>query len=405
MDYNFIYNELKGKNVEDLTTSQIAEMKSFILGITDQITNYQSFNQILQRQLNDVADDRDKRTGSIIYDALAPSSGEMAQNYIEIAIYTEQTYLLTATGENLDRKGAEYGVTREVATQAKRLGKLVDTNNNLVNIPINSRFTVPKSNNTITYYISEYQSTGIPVFICEQTGTQGNEYIGELLPLFSISNLKTAEISGILTPAQDKEDDDSYRQRIITRLNQKGFGGNIQDYKDYFTENITGTSEPKVYPIWNGGGTVKVSVLDSEYNPISDGFKELIKETLDPEEYTGQGVGIAPIGHKVTVDTPQKSEVNIEADVTLEGVTVGQIITSVKDSLENYFYETRSTWVDYETIRIFVAQVIARILETQGIQNVTNVKLNDQSNDLAFTSTAEVQYVPVLGEVTLNEQE
>lgn len=402
MDYNFIYNDLKGKNINDLTQSEISEMKSFILGITDQIPNYETFNQILQRQLNDVSDDKDKRTGSIIYDALAPSSGEMAQNYIEIAIYKEQTYLLTATGENLDRKGAEYGVPREKETNAERLGKFIDTNDNLINVPIGSRFTVPESNNTITYYVREYQSTGIPVLVCEQKGTIGNEYIGELLPLFASSNLKRTEITSILKPAQDDESDDSYKERIKIRLNQKGFGGNIQDYKDYFSENITGTSEPKVYPVWNGGGTVKISVLDSEFNPISDEFKALIKQELDPEEYTGQGIGIAPIGHKVTVDTPQEVVVNISADVTLEDVTVGQIITHVTESLEKYFYETRKTWVNYETIRIFVAQVISRILETQGIQNVTNVMLNEQSEDLAFTSTAEAQFVPVLGEVTLN---
>lgn len=403
MDYNFIYNTLKTTSVASLTTAQITDMKDFILSVTGQVDTAFSFDGILQRALSSVSDTLDKRTGAIIYDALAPTAGELAQAYIELQIWKDQVYILTATGENLDKLGDQYGITRQAATQAQRLGQLIDTNDTLVNVPIGSRFSVPESSATITYYVSEYQSTGVPVLICEQAGTQGNEYSGDILPLFNIDTLKTAKITGTLQPAQDNEDDDTYRERIIERINQKSFGGNIQDYIELFADEISGTSKPKVYPVWNGGGTVKISVLDSEYNPITDEFKQQIKEYIDPEEYTGQGIGTAPIGHKVTIDTPEKSLVNISANVTLEDVTVGQIQSSVEEYLEEYFLETRKTWVDYDTIRIFVSQIIANILKVQGVQNVTDVTLNEQSEDLAFTSTAEKQVIPFLGTVTLNE--
>lgn len=361
------------------------------------------FDTILKRMLDKVPANLDKRVGSIIYDALAPSAGELAQLYIELQIWKDQTYVLTAVGGDLDRKGEEYGVYRLQPTQSQRIGELIDTKDNLINIPINSRFTVPESNNTITYYVDRYIETGKPVLICEQLGTTGNEYVGELLPLFNIDNLKSSKIVSTLQPAQDKEDDEPYRARIIKRMNEKGFGGNIQDYKDYFIEHISGASEPKIYPVWNGGGTVKASVLDSEYNPITDEFKSEIKNIIDPEQYTGQGVGIAPIGHKVTIDTPKTIKVDITATVTLDGVTVGQIQTAINEYLEEYFLSTRKEWIKYETIRIFVSRVIEAILKVQGIQNVTNVTLNGQENDLTFTSTAQEQFIPVLGTVTLSE--
>ena len=403
MDYNFIFNDLKNTSVSDLTTLQVTDMRDFILSVTAKLDSNLTFNSILQRMLDNVPTTVDQRTGSIIYDALAPSAGEMAQAYIQLEIWKMQTYLLDAVGDDLDKIGEQYGLPRLQATQAYRLGEFTDTNDNLVNIPINSRFSVPESSSTITYYVKEYQSTGKPILICEQTGTTGNDYTGDILPLFSIDNLKTATITGTLQPAQDRENDDTYRARIIARINQKGFGGNIQDYKELFADEISGTSEPKVYPTWAGGGTVKISVLDSEYNPITNEFKQQIKEYIDPEEYTGQGVGTAPIGHKVTIDTPEKDIVNISADVTLEDVNTGQIQSSVDEYLEAYFLETRKTWVDYDTIRIFVSQVIANMLKVKGMQNVTNVKLNGQSEDLAFTSTAEKQVIPFLGTVTLNE--
>ena len=93
MDYNFIYKELSGIDVANLTTTQIQEMKNFILGITEQMPNYTTFTQILDRQLKNVPDDKDKRQGSIIYDALAPCSGEFANGYIVNKIQQDQVYL------------------------------------------------------------------------------------------------------------------------------------------------------------------------------------------------------------------------------------------------------------------------------------------------------------------------
>lgn len=390
------------KDVSEYTQEDIQEMKDALERIYSEVPEYYTADSILKRMLVNVPDDIDKRQGSIIYDALMPCAGELAQEYIEIQIFRDQTYLLDAVGKNLDRKGEDYTIPREKATQAERIGELIDINDNLINLPIGSRFSVPESNMTITYYIKSYKETGKPILVCEQAGTVGNEYSGELLPLFSIDNLKSAIIGGTQTPAQDREEDEDYRARIISKLSSKGFGGNIADYKDYI-DNIPGTSEPKVFPVWDGGGTVKVSVLDSQYNAISNEFKEEIKEILDPDEYTGQGVGIAPIGHVVTVDTPTEIEIDVSAQVTLDSVTIGQIQSAVEENLETYMLFIRKSWVGLEDTSIFIAQVISAILAVQGITNVTNVTLNEQSQDLIYTNTAEEQFIPILGEVTLYE--
>lgn len=390
------------KEISEYTQDEISEMIQALKRMYSDIPEYYTYENILKRMLVRIDDSMDKRIGSIIYDALAPCAAELAEEYIEIQIYKDQTYLLEAVGENLDRKGADFTIPRETATQAERIGELIDTSNNLINLPIGSRFAVPESNMTTTFYIKSYISTGKPILVCEQTGTTGNEYYGEILPLFNINNLKEAKITGIQTPAQDDENDDDYRARIISRLNAKSFGGNIADYKQY-VGNISGTSKPKVFPIWNGGGTVKISVLDSQYNAISDEFISEIKEIIDPEEYTGQGVGTAPIGHVVTVATPSKTTVNIEAQVVLDSVSLGQVQSSVKQNLEDYFLSVRKEWADSEKTSIFISRVIASILQITGIKNVTNVKLNDLEEDVVLEDTVQEQFIPVLGEVTLYE--
>ena len=392
------------KDISEYTTDDISLMVETLKRIYTEVPEYYTYESILKRMLAEIPDDMDKRPGSIIYDALAPCAGELANEYIEIQIYKDQTYLLTATGDNLDKKGADFAIPREEATQAERIGELIDLNDNLINLPINSRFSVPDSDSTITYYIKSFKETGKPILVCEQSGTIGNEYSGALLPLFSINNLKEAKIVGTQTPAQDREDDDTYRIRIISKLSSKGFGGNIQDYKDYI-ESIPGTSEPKVYPAWDGGGTVKCSVLDSQYNAITDEFKEQIKELIDPEEYTGQGVGMAPIGHVVTIDTPTKKTINIQAKVYLDGVSIGQIQTLVEKNLEEYMLSIRKEWVKLKKTSVFISQITSAMVQVQGIINVTDILLNNQESDIVLENTAQEQFIPILGTVTLIEAE
>ena len=395
--------ELLIKNPSEFTLDDIAEMQTIMNRLAGNIPEYYSYDNILRRMLAEIPDNMDKRPSSPIWNGLAPVASELANEYIEIQIYKDQTYLLTAIGSNLDTIGENYSIPRKKATYAERIIQLTDTNDNLTNVPIGSRFSVPDSDSSITYIITRYLETGKAVVQCEQAGIIGNEYTGELLPLFSIDTLKEVIIISTETPAQDEEDDDTYRARILDILNTKGFAGNIRAYKDYIDE-ISGASEPKVFPVWNGGGTVKLSILDSEYNAITPEFQAEIKELIDPEQYTGQGVGMAPIGHKVTIDTPTELEINITADVELEsGIMVGNIQKQVEDNIEEYLLSVRKEWADRETIYVYIAQIIVSILRVSGISNVSNVLINSSNTDVEITSTALEQFIPVLGEVELSE--
>ena len=392
------------KSVDELTTEDITALLNLAKSVYSEIPEQYHYDNIVRRILDNIPDSMDKRVGSIIYDAIAPCSAELANMYIEIQIYKDQTYIKTAKGENLDKQGEQYTIPRLVETKAQRIAEFIDSNDNLVNLPVGSRFSVPSSNATITYKIVQQTTTGHAIIECEQYGTIGNEYSGALLPLFTTDNLKSATIIGTQQPARDNETDEDYSERIIDKLNAKPFGGNIRAYKDYI-ESISGTSEPKVFPVWNGGGTVKISVLDSEYNAITSDFIDYIKELIDPEDYTGQGIGLAPIGHQVTVVTPTETTINITGNITLEeGVTLGSIETEIEENIENYLYGLRKTWVDDDTTYVYINRIIAAILEVDGVLNVDTVKINNSTNNVILVQDEINQYIPVLGTVVLNEQ-
>lgn len=361
-----------------------------------------SFEEILRRMLARISNAFDKRQGSIIYDTIAPAAAEFAQAEINTAVYTDQTYLLTAAGINLDNRGGDFAIARFQATRAQRIARMYALDLTAAEIAIGSRFATPSESGGVIFAAIRRIDVGLYILECETPGSIGNEYYGDVLPLFIDNRLGRAEITGTEVPARDIETDDDYRERILERLATRAFGGNVADYKR-FTREIEGVGDLKVFPIWNGGGTVKLSVIDANYDPITPEFIDVIKETIDPLDGTGLGIGIAPIGHVVTVDTPERVTINIEATVALNNRTIGQIQYEAETNVKEYFRNIRSNWSDEETANIFRARIAAVILIIDRVVNVTNVKLNGQEQDIELIQTAELQKLPFVGTVTLIE--
>jgi uncharacterized phage protein gp47/JayE len=347
-----------------------------------------------------VPDSLDKREGSVIYNALAPAAVELSQAYIAMQIYQEQTYLGTAIRENLDKRAMDFTIPRIESSTAFRIAQTLNTNMEPFNVPIGSRFAVPDSPAEITYRVIEYRLVGECIIECEQAGTVGNAHIGLLLPLFPVNNLGRIEIVGTLTPGQDREDDDTYRQRVIERLRQRAFAGNVVAYKEFVGE-ISGVGSLKVFRAWQGGGTVLISVVDSDYLPITQDFIDRIKEEVDPSEFTGGGIGTAPIGHSVTVTTPIELAVNVSFNAALSGVTVGQIQIQVEEQIARYLRNVRMEWAGNDITRVFASRVGEAILQIAGVVSISNLILNSTVGDISTNDTIDLQQVPVIGSVSI----
>jgi uncharacterized phage protein gp47/JayE len=210
-------------------------------------------------------------------------------------------------------------------------------------------------------------------------------------------------------PGDDEESDDELRERLITALNERPFGGNVAAYRTEIMD-IDGVGAVQVYPTWNGGGTVKCSILGADYLPASETLVANVQNAIDPPPNQGLGLGMAPIGAKVTVTAPDTVTVNVSADITLAaGYDIGQIQPAVEAALESYLLGIRKEWgtptasggVDYNS-DVYVAQVVAAVIGVSGVLNVANTQLNGNAADINLTETGQLQQVPVLGTVTLN---
>ena len=380
-----------------------------------------SFEQILDRTLsNELLSDVDKREGSIVYDTLAPVCMELADAYAKMDILESQLSLLTATGSNLDNRAYEQGMAREQETQAERIGTfkkyqideqtgeyVKDENDNKIlidmDIPEGSRFVSPENDSIIYEFIGK-DDKDENILRCETYGTIGNEYVGTILPLTAIPDLVEAKITGTHIPAQDTESDDELRTRVINKLNSLSFGGNIDAYIEKVS-SIDGVGTCKVFPAWQYNGSVLLSVVDSSYEPITQSFADRIKEEIDPEESSGQGVGFAPIGHYVTITTPIKSNVKVQFHLNLEAdVTIGNVQEECKQKIEEYFNSVRHEFYQDKTLGIYRARIIDKILEIPEVLNITDVLLNDVDADITYTDEGllEHQYLPYVSEVIID---
>ncbi|MGK5512061.1 baseplate J/gp47 family protein [Brevibacillus formosus] len=358
-----------------------------------------TYDFILDRMLSNVPltiDNRpvDKREGSLIYTACAAVAAEEARAYADMSVNWSQSLADTATGDALTKRTAEYGVNREPATKAKRKGMFYGDNDVPLEIPIGSRFSL----DAINFVALAMMSAGVYEMECEQSGVVGNLASGPMLPIDYIPGLVRAELTDVLVPGEDEETDEHLRERYFEEMNEPAFGGNVADYKQKIN-GIDGVGATKVFPVWQGGGTVKCTIIGSDWNAPSPTLVSEVQTIVDPTVNQGKGLGIAPIGHKVTIAGTTNVTINVATTLTLsEGTTVGQVQTAIESAIENYLVSLRKVWSLTSGIIVREALLEAAILTVPGVIDVTNTTLNGAAANITLTE----EQIPVRGTVTLN---
>lgn len=352
-------------------------------------------DRIENRMLARIPETLDKREGSIIYDATAPAAIELAEAYIMARVILRQTFATTADRPYLILRAMEYNMAPYDASAAEVKAVFSQA------ISLGTRFSSEQSG--LNYVVSDVIDDALHTYkmTCETAGAAGNDCIGAIVPIETISGLSSAEITEIITPGEDAEETETFRARFIAALKSKAYGGNGDDYKEKVLA-IAGIGGVKVYRCWAGGGTVKTVILASDYSiPGSERVAE-VQEMLDPEPQ-GKGYGIAPIGHTVTVAAATSLPINITATVFLaSGVTVADMQAKIEEVLADYLATLRKTWCnqnDREFLTVRAAIVLSEILGVKNVEDVTNVTINGASDRIQL----ETDEVPVLGTVTLTQ--
>lgn len=365
------------------------------------------FDYFISEMLNRVPDSIDKREGSIIYDALAPAAynmAEMAHKYHEQLL---NTYTQTATGEFLDYRAAERGIQRKLATNSIVLASFLDSDGHEMDVDLNTRFA-SVGVTPIYYKVIERQSKGVYQMSAEQPGSGANQYVGQVLPISNINGFGYGEIKSVEIPARDSESDSELRERILESNEFTQYGGNVQDYIAMI-KKLNEVGAVQVYPTWNGAGTVKLVIVGNDYNLPSRTLLEKVQNEIDPTDESGNGYGIAPIGHQVTVVAPSSRTLDFVVSLELEeGVNGSDVKTAVNDSINRFIQELKKDrWATLKNERtyqmtVYISQIMATLLKIPGVLNVSGLSINGAAKDVPLVFTNQLQELPVVGEVAIN---
>lgn len=400
-----------------------------------------TYEALLQSALARVSPALDKREGSMVMNGVAPSMAELAMLYIGLDFVFIATYIATAPREYLIMRGKDRNMPPEAATSAVFRAEFN------IEVPAGTRFSRDDLNFAVVERMdpAEDTSTGLSHrVICETPGTAANGYTGTLIPIDYVDGLTHAELVALLIPGEDEEDTEVYRQRLLDSYQSQAFGGNQADYIEKVAA-IPGVGSLKVHPVWNGGlnpaafipsadvtrwynsfvgtlepsvaawltaiytaakdkllttgGTVKLVILASNNTVPSSTLLEEIQTTVDPTQNSGEGVGLAPIGHVVTVVGVEKEIVDITLNLTYApGWSWEAAKSYVEKVIDDYFEELAQSWASSDHITVRISQIESRILAgcSTMVTDLSGTKINGEEANLVLGEDS----IPVRGDVS-----
>lgn len=342
---------------------------------------------IEKRMLDRISADIDKSEGSFTYDAVAPAAAELAQAYIELDGILEKAFAQTSYGEWLEKRAEEYGVYRKPGTCASGevtfygadgtaipTGTLVQTDAGLQYLTAQPTEIM----NGVATVMVEAAAEGVAYNIAAKTVTQ--------MPV-QLAGITRLENLYPVTGGTNTETDRDFVQRLLFKVRKPATSGNIHHYRQWALE-VPGIGEAKVFPLWDGPGTVKVIVVDSNRLPI-DTKSELIKGVADYIEEN------RPVGAAVCVESAEGLEINVDAKIELSTeYTIESVTQEFRTKLQEYFKS-----ITFSESHVSYLQIGKIILDTSGVKQCPYMTINGCMNDIVLT----VCQCPVLNNITITQ--
>lgn len=331
-----------------------------------------TYEELKSRCLGAMPEGIDTREGSLIDTAVGPICAELASAYLTLQSYYDLLFPDTSMGEYLDRIASQYGIARGTASPAEVEAKFLDQKGGNFTVPAGMRFSL----DGVFYLVTESWPGGGKL-ICETPGEVGNK-LGEILPCDYLTNFGKAESVEILTPGEDQEDDESLRERVLELLAYPAFGGNVSDYKEK-VRLVPGVGGVRITPVVLGGGTVGVQVLGSDLNPAGESLLESVRELLIPGQQA-DGLGMAPIGHTVTVSAPAAKSIDLSANILTDG-DLSEVKAAVEAAASGYLQKLRAQWEDEDPV-VRYSGMIAALSEARGVVDISGLTINGGTENI-----------------------
>ncbi len=286
------------------------------------------------------------------------ASGAISSLYDALEDAIKGSFVMTASGNDLDRIGSFWNVTRGRATHAS--GSISFTATEDVTIPKN--VAVSSADGTIYTVIATSNFTdgdAIIAFQAKKAGKTGNliakQELSWVEPMRGVASYGIVTDAGFIGGA-DAESDTLYRGRILLELRNPSKNGSISDYENWALARQYHTipvSRAFVKGGAQGKGTVDIFIMIQNEDDLlavpNANQMAKVKEFIDANR---------PVGTTVFVKTPDIEDVtlNISKLKISSGSNKTQVEAQIKQALSAHFMRLASPGASisltslYETI-------------------------------------------------------
>ena len=337
---------------------------------------------IRDAMLDDTSDEYDKSEGSIIYDVHAATAPEIYNLGVQIGDILGKRFLDSAAGDDLDRATTEFGVDRKSAEYATGTVTLTGTPDVTVSAGalVASGAAKFMTQNDVTIGSGGTVDVGV---VCTTAGIVGNVGTGSITKFpVTISGVTAVTNTAATSGGYDEETDSVLRERTYSKIRTPGTSGNANDYRNWAL-SVDGVGGAKVVPIWNGGGTVKVVIVDSN-GAVADAG--LITDVSDYIET------VRPVGALVTVVSATTVDIDVVANITISSdYDSTEVNAAIVAAITAYLQTFRLSGAE-----VSYAKIGAIILGVDGVEDYTGLTVNTGTVNIVIGATE----VPVMGAYT-----
>lgn len=350
-----------------------------------------TFENILNEMLEQVTD-VDTSEGSLMYEACSKIALTLEKTYADLSRLYDNLSITEMEEEFFEKFATDRGVNRTSAKPAQVLCKFGQ------DIEIGTRFNCGDYDYTV---ISIYDDSGYEYIAeCDTAGTGPNTNVGDLEPIDYVEDWEGGVLTKILKYGTDIEDIEAYKQRFKElRYNIQSFAGNKAAYKEYIAKynDIYGGVADCIPFRTTDGKTINVYAVDSEYKALNSDKVTSLQNYIDPITSTGEGDGIAPIGHSVVATTPTNMNINVAVKVDLDTeYTWEGVKDSIKAKIEEYLLTLRKLWSKNKKCIVRVSQIEYAVLSVQGVIDCASATVNGSAKNIEIAYSK----IPVMGELT-----
>ena len=336
---------------------------------------------IIQRINQRLTIDANLLEGGFSQDIIGSVAYELANIYdTELNNIADRVFVETATGEDLDKVGADYGVTRRQSSASIVYLEIQGVEGAIVNQNVKATY------NNLVFTVQEYKVIGSSGKVtvkaqCETLGTIRNvpantitEFLTSYAGLTSVNNPEAA-YNGF-----DIESDGDYRARIKLYLSEDATNCNEAQYKQWALE-VTGVKTAVVKGAETvGAGNVAV-YISSQTGTVTQELINAVKENIESKQF---------INATLIVQSLTYTEMDVGATIVLkDGYTINDVGEEFTQAFGEYL-ETVTNTVSY-------FRVSDLLYACSGVEDVISYTLNGGTESVTIADTD----YPVVGEVNI----